>query len=42
MKSRTFILHNINAEKFLQIGGQNNCLINNQVTYPFSVSNESI
>ena len=33
---RTFNLHNKNA------GTQNICLINNQVTYPFFISNEYI
>ena len=39
--SRKFILHNNNAEVIKKLQ-KNNCLINNQVTFPFFISNESI
>ena len=39
--SRKFILHNNNVEVIKKLQ-KNNCLINNQVTFPFFISNESI
>ena len=42
MKSRTFILHNNNAKNLLTNVKQKNCSINNQVVFPFFISNAFI